>query len=236
MYILKLRRFNLNPSYNSKLFSLLSTLSESFSNLVSTRYPVPTDHHLFSANAPPLRTMAWHPHRTILAVAHEDHRIYVYEYNSTTNEWDTRILEHRYMADITSLDWKKYCHGTLAVGCRTGVCVWFLNGNSGSDGSDGSTSNHYDFMPTTPAFKPHHQRSANAYMHFFSTPGHHHISAVAWDPSIGSQTLAVASAVDSMLIMYDLLTFNHTPLNRNGKGNALLRWSPDGRYLYVGGL
>lgn len=197
---------------------------------MSTRYPVPTDHHLFSANAPPLRTMAWHPHRTILAVAHEDHRIYIYEYNSLTIEWGTRILEHRYMADITSLDWKKYCHGTLAVGCRTGVCVWFLNSSSDS------TSNHYDFMPTTTALKPHHQQASNAYMHFFSTPGHHHISAVAWDPSIGSQTLAVASAVDSMLIMYDLLTFNHTPLKRNGKGNALLRWSPDGRYLYVGGL
>ncbi|KAI8329139.1 WD40-repeat-containing domain protein [Chlamydoabsidia padenii] len=222
----------LGISNDNRLFSLLQTLSNHCANLIFTRQQqqqnlLPTDHHLFSDNAPSLRTLSWHPHREMLAVAHEDHRVYIYEYNLSENTWDTQILEHSYMADITSLDWKKFCRGTLAVGCRTGVCVWFLNNDP--------ASNSYDFIPATTTSKLYHTMS-NAYMHFFSTHGHQYISAVAWDPSLGSQTLAVASGVDSTLIMYDLLTFNHTPLKRNGKGNVLLRWSPDGSYLYVAGL
>ncbi|KAI8076322.1 WD40-repeat-containing domain protein, partial [Halteromyces radiatus] len=162
------------------------------------------------------RAVAWHPHHELLAIAREDHHVYIYERDSQRNTWRTQVLEHHYMANITSLEWKKYSHGTLAVGCQAGVCVWFL--------TDSRCANRDN------------RTLSNAYMHFFSTPGHRHISSVAWDPSPGSQVLAAASGVDSTLIMYDIMTFNHTPVKRYGKGNTLLSWSPDGKYLYVANL
>ncbi|CAO3588861.1 unnamed protein product [Absidia cylindrospora] len=208
---------------DSGLTSLSKSLYDSFNNIMSTQHSLPTDHHLFKANTSPLRAMAWHwhPKRKVLAVAHKDHRVYIYEYNTSTNDWDEQVLYNKFMADITCLDWKKSSHDTLAVACRTGVCVWYLN--------DHPAMKHFGLSPSTHTY----HASSNAYMQYLSTPGHHHISAVAWDPTSGSQTLAVASAVDNTLIMYDLLQSFHTPIKRHGKGNTLLRYSPDGRHLYV---
>lgn len=199
--------------------------------------------------------MAWHPHKPILALAHKDHSVYIYEHDKENNKWICSILKHSFMADITCMEWKQRSPGTLAVGCRTGVCVWYLvNKNEDSTFNEGvggyspyryrNYSNQLESIsllqhpntiidPTiaTSEFQP------SAWMQFLSTPDHHHISAIAWDPSLSSQNIAVTYATKNTIMVYDLLTLKHTPIKRYGTtGNCLLKWSPDGQSLYVASL
>ncbi|KAI7901910.1 WD40-repeat-containing domain protein [Cokeromyces recurvatus] len=160
-----------------------------------------------------IRSIAWHPHQDILAVAYKDDQVYIYE--KKNSKWTCQVLSHMKMKDITCLEWKPKASGLLAVGCKEGVCVWTVEKVIEEDE------------------EPHKHPSAT--MTYLSYPKHDYISAIAWDPTPGSHLLAVASAVTSTLVIYDLLLNRTIPLKRYGKGDILLRWSPSGEWLFEGG-
>ncbi|ORX44437.1 tricorn protease domain 2-containing protein [Hesseltinella vesiculosa] len=167
----------------------------------------------------------------MLAVAHKDRSVYIYDYDDDKREWDAYVISHSFMVGVTSMEWKNRSAGILAVGCRNGVCVWHL---SGQNTAHLETSNlEKCIMHCITNGNPRANFNKLAYMQFLRTSGFRHISSIAWDPTLGSETLAVASAVSSTVMMYDLLTLEETPLQRRGKGNLLMRWSPDGEWLYV---
>lgn len=114
---------------------------------------------------------------------------------------------------------EKRARGTLAVGCRNGVCVWSLGGDSVTNAD------------LTRKLEPYHRHGAS--MNYLCHTGYGPISAIAWDPTPASHLLAVASATKGTLVIYDTMTLSTTPLKRQGKGNTLLRWSPDGSWLFV---
>jgi len=63
-----------------------------------------------------IKAVAWHPHREILAVAHQDDVVFVYQLEG--HKWNSRMLSHEFMVDVSSMEWKYRSAGTLAVGAR----------------------------------------------------------------------------------------------------------------------
>lgn len=117
------------------------------------------------------------------------------------------------MKDIRCIQWKTKATGTLAVGCHSGVCVWTVD----------SYTHDSDSI----------RRHPSASFKFFEYK--ECVTSLAWDPSPGSQLLAVASSASSTLAIHDIVLDRTISLKRHGKGNTLLRWSLDGKWLYVGG-
>ncbi|KAI8643274.1 WD40-repeat-containing domain protein [Parasitella parasitica] len=171
-------------------------------------------HDLFQAKqeAGLFKCVAWHPHKEILAVAHQDDQVYLYEKKDSM--WTCLVLSHSKMTQITCLEWKSKACGTLAVACKDGVCVWTLE-------------------QTIAEKQPRYHPSAS--MRYLTYPGQEYISSLAWDPTPGSHLLAVVSAFSNTLVIHDLLLNRTIPLKRYGSGNILLRWSPNGVWLFEGG-
>ncbi|KAG0938728.1 hypothetical protein G6F57_006071 [Rhizopus arrhizus] len=157
------------------------------------------------------KSVAWHPHQDILAIASNADCIYLY--TKKDSMWTCQVLEHKLMKDIRCIQWKTKATGTLAVGCKSGVCVWTIE----------SHINYNQGIRYHPA----------ASMRYFDYP--ECVTALAWDPSPGSHLLAVASSASSMLTVQDVLLNRTVCLKRYGKGTTLLRWSYDGKWLFAGG-
>ncbi|KAI8376664.1 WD40-repeat-containing domain protein [Choanephora cucurbitarum] len=162
----------------------------------------------------PVQSVVWHPNQDMLAVVDkEENNVYIYY--KQDHVWSCYVLKHDNMKDITVLEWKQRSAGTLAVGCKQGVCVW--------------TVPKVKLLSTEPQLHP------SATMTYLTYPGHHAISAIAWDPTLGSHALAVGSSNSNTLVIFDLLLQRTNALKRYGHGTLLLRWSPDGDWLYETG-
>lgn len=171
------------------------------------------EHPLFNNNES-IRCMAWHPHLETLAIVFNDNNVYVYEKKEQV--WSCQVLSHEKMTDITCIEWKKRAAGTIAIGCKQGVCIWTL----------GKTNQYNGTKPTF---------FSNALMKYVELDHLDYICSLAWDPTPGSHLLAIASANSSTLTIHDVLLNRTSYLKRYGKGNILLRWSPSGEFLYQGG-
>ncbi|CAO3687082.1 unnamed protein product [Umbelopsis vinacea] len=200
-------------------------------------------HHQNARNAY-IKAVAWHPHREVLAVAHQDDVLFVYQMEG--HKWTSKILSHEFMVDISCLEWKYRSAGTLAVGARSGVCIWDLYSktekvpphfifdnrvsknlpNVPSGSSSGSSSASGTTSSTTGLAK-------GAWMSYFQYPKHTAILSLSWDPTPGSHLLASTSALDSTVVIWDTLTDSATPLRRPDNGLHIVRWSPNGVWLFV---
>ncbi|KAI8373708.1 WD40-repeat-containing domain protein [Blakeslea trispora] len=159
----------------------------------------------------PVQCIVWHPHLDILAVADRENHVLVYEKKG--HVWSCHRLEHALMKDITALEWKQRSAGTLAVACKQGVCVW--------------TVPRVETVDSQPYLHP------SATMTYLTYAGHDDISAIAWDNTPGHHALAVGSANSNAVVVFDLLLQRTNVLKRYGHGTLLLRWSPDGDWLYA---
>jgi WD40 repeat protein len=161
--------------------------------------------------------MAWHPHHDILALAHDDNQVYIYEKARDSTVWSCKVLAHALMKDVTCLAWKSKTVGLLAVGCADGgVCVWTVPA-----------------LPQSTDQQPmYHPTATMRHLTYQDSQG---VSSLAWDPTPGSHLLAVVSAHSSTLVIHDILLDRTIPLKRYGKGSVLLRWSPNGQWLFEGG-
>lgn len=91
---------------------------------------------------------------------------------------------------------------------RNGVCIWTLGDNPKESVS----------------------------MNYVCYPGYGDITSIAWDPTPASHLLVAASRTAGTLVVFDLLFMRSTPLKSHGEGSRLLRWSPDGQWLYVASM
>ncbi|CAO3676631.1 unnamed protein product [Rhizopus stolonifer] len=157
------------------------------------------------------KSIAWHPHKEVLAIATNTDDVYLYTKKDT--KWNCQVLSHKKMKDIRCIQWKTKATGTLAVGCHSGVCVWTVD----------SYTHDSDSIR-------HHPSASSKFFEYEEC-----VTSLAWDPSPGSQLLAVASSASSTLAIQDIVLDRTISLKRHGKGNTLLRWSLDGKWLYVGG-
>ncbi|KAJ2955937.1 hypothetical protein NQZ79_g8146 [Umbelopsis isabellina] len=200
-------------------------------------------HHQNARNAY-IKAVAWHPNRELLAVAHHDDILYVYQLDN--HKWISKTLSHEFMVDISCLEWKYRAAATLAVGARSGVCIWELyssgdkmpahfafntrttkNRPNVSSGSSTGSSSVSETSSPSPSF------AKSAWMSYLQYPKHTAILSLSWDPTPGSHLLASTSALDSTVVIWDTLTDTATPLRRPDSGSHLVRWSPNGVWLFV---
>lgn len=70
-------------------------------------------------------------------------------------------------------------------------------------------------------------------MSYLQYPKHTSILSLSWDPTPGSHLLASTSAIDSTVVIWDTLTDTATPLRRPDNGLHIVRWSPNGVWIFV---
>ncbi|XP_055681036.1 aladin-like [Lutzomyia longipalpis] len=149
----------------------------------------------------PIRCIKWHPHCFKLAVAASDDSIRVFTDEPTA----VPVLKTGLQKGITSMAWRPFTAGLLAVGCQSGVLLWSLEPNS-----------HI----TRPLSQATHLKS----------PNHTPVTSVHWSPN--GCLLVTASINDANIIIWDVDQNRSTALRRLGPPCTHVKWSPDGCRLF----
>ncbi|KAJ2356931.1 hypothetical protein IWW50_004396 [Coemansia erecta] len=191
----------------------------------------------------PISCVAWHPHRSLLAIAHRATDC-VFIYDLVDDTWCSNVLQNAYMQGITSMAWQPNCGYTLAVGCTTGVCMWNIMPAAGaSDSADvlkapglgaGQFSAWMSLLsfPALPsAYKYPAQLPAGDNVSFHRSAAS--VSALSFSNS--GQWLIVGHQTHGHLTVWDVALGTATPLKRSGSTSrsATLQVgiSPNDRYL-----
>lgn len=147
-----------------------------------------------------IRCIRWHPNCFKVAIAASDDSIRVYSDEPTI----VPVLKSGLQKSVTSLAWRPYTAGELAVGCQNGTLVWNVDPNS---------------LITRPLSQAVQLRHGN----------HFPVTSVEWSPN--GCLLATASINDSDVLIWDVDQNKQVPLRRVGPPCALLSWSPTGSRL-----
>jgi Anaphase-promoting complex subunit 4 WD40 domain/WD domain, G-beta repeat len=167
----------------------------------------------------PIRAMAWHQSRRVLALVAADDAVRLFSLDGNRGEWQPLTLFHEKQRNVECIEWRP-ADDSLAIGCADGVCVWNVFRRAADDAAS----------PAASSAAADEWASASAWMHFLSRDGHAPVNALAWMPVDGS-LLASGSRNDSTLLLWQVATATATPLRRMGAGIAQLHWSPDGARL-----
>ncbi|XP_032519048.2 aladin-like [Danaus plexippus] len=144
----------------------------------------------------PVKSIAWHPHATKIALATADDsvRIYCSEISFVST------LKCKAQGHVSSLSWRPYSASEIAVGCEQGVIVWTVDPNS---------------MFTKPS-------SSNAVV--LKQPGHSPVTDVSWSPN--GDLLVSCCGSDTSMLVWDVSMESAIPLRRvAGGGIVFARWS-----------
>ncbi|KAI8801298.1 WD40-repeat-containing domain protein [Cladochytrium replicatum] len=71
-----------------------------------------------------IRSLAFHRHRSLLAVAHESNLVFLYNVSAKDGAYPERVLSHEYQRNITCMEFHPAAGCSLAVGTSTGVLLW----------------------------------------------------------------------------------------------------------------
>eukprot|EP01119_Soliformovum_irregulare_P014072 TRINITY_DN3810_c1_g1_i1.p1 TRINITY_DN3810_c1_g1~~TRINITY_DN3810_c1_g1_i1.p1 ORF type:complete len:487 (+),score=111.01 TRINITY_DN3810_c1_g1_i1:11-1471(+) len=163
---------------------------------------------------PPIRALAWHPHRQLFAIGIPNDAIFLYDLD--IEAWSPIQLRSQSQRGITCLQWRPSHGNVLAVGCRTGVAVWTLTTETRSGKMAGMSSEGREFDVTSLQFFP------------FSSA----TTSIAWSPC--GRFLARCGEASSTLTIIDISLGCITEISKALFVLTLLRWSPTGNYLFVG--
>ncbi|TPX62433.1 hypothetical protein SpCBS45565_g07042 [Spizellomyces sp. 'palustris'] len=174
----------------------------------------------------PVKTVAWHHSRQVLAVVHRQDSVHIYDV--VAERWFPRPtlgLNHPYQRDVTCAVWNPHGAPILAVGSKYGVCLWRLLFEQTGFQQGGDANFDRDTVPAL--FDEVHP--GYAWMNFLRVPGFENITSLAWSPD--GQYLAMGSGTNSAIIIWDVAAEVPTSISRPCKGTAELEWSPDGMFL-----
>ncbi|KAJ1946112.1 hypothetical protein EC988_005611, partial [Linderina pennispora] len=197
----------------------------------------------------PISCIAWHPHRSLIAVAHRATDT-VLLYDLANNTWCANILENMHMQGITSMAWQP-CNGyTLAVGCRSGVCLWKLLPGAPASGYNSAQSAtapslgtvHLSAWMSLLSFPPLPDVSESASHSNQVRPMNQNaaiprsstsVSALAFAPD--GQWLITGHQTHGHLTVWDTALETATPLRRSGSTSRAatlsISVSPSGNYV-----
>ncbi|KAI9341940.1 WD40-repeat-containing domain protein [Obelidium mucronatum] len=77
------------------------------------------------ANMSAIKALAWHPHKPLLAVLHRQDIVFIYDLKAKAFVGKNQgMLVNANMNGASCLEWMPMSGNVLAVGTKTGVCVW----------------------------------------------------------------------------------------------------------------
>ncbi|XP_027352597.1 aladin [Abrus precatorius] len=170
-----------------------------------------------------LQGVSWHPNKHIFAFISGPTQVLVRDYQDSAEGKDPIILTNESQRDVRVLEWRPNGGRMLAVGCKSGICIWAASypGNAASVRSGvafflGSLS----------------RGSGNRYIlvDFLRSQYDEHVSALTWSPD--GRYLASASYESSSFTVWDVAQGVGTPIRRGLGGISMLKWSPTGDYFF----
>lgn len=180
----------------------------------------------------PISCLAWHPHRSLVAIAHRDTDT-IFLYDLTSDSWCPNVLQNAYMKGISCMKWQPKCGYTLAVGSANGVCLWNITPSGQTIARDASTSlsaGQFSLWMNVLSYPPS-GISNDAQPTFHQTAAS--VSALSFSP--GGQWLVVGHQSHGHLTVWDVALETATPLKRAGgtvrSATRYLEMSPNGQYL-----
>lgn len=145
----------------------------------------------------PIKCIAWHWHRSRIAVGTSDDSVRIYCNDSTF----IPILRCKQQKNVTCLAWRPMSLTEIAVGHEAGIIIWHVDFNS---------------LVSRPSV------TNSIILHRVD---HNPILSLAWSPR--GNILVSAAACDTNILVWDVeLDKTSTLKGSRDSGNTLLKWSP----------
>ncbi|KAG0026546.1 hypothetical protein BGZ82_009415 [Podila clonocystis] len=196
-----------------------------------------------------IRTIAFHPHQPVLAMALWDNSVWVYDL--AHKAWYASPLAHRtYQSRVMTLQWKPMSGTILTVGCEAGVSVWHVyRGKYIQDPFSEQGAKTLVPSQEKPSTSPNNGKDPDwDGISRFGEIGA--VDQMAWDPR-GELLAVTSSAHSSIVYIRDAATNQITELagtiphvtrsKTSPVGVCILTnkvcalaWSPSGEHLVVG--
>ncbi|KAI8591095.1 WD40-repeat-containing domain protein [Geranomyces variabilis] len=167
---------------------------------------------LTAGNNAPLRALAWHHSRQVIAMAHRQDSVHIYDLVS--EKWlppPPSGLKHDFQKDVTAIEWNPQLGTLLAVTSRFGVCLWRLVFDP-PPSSYHAPNGVPDFIDDSSA--------CHGWMSLLRFPGCEQINVIAWSPD--GKFLAAGSRESSTMLVWDVATETATPFGTRGRGTRSL--------------
>ncbi|KAJ3122582.1 hypothetical protein HK100_011917, partial [Physocladia obscura] len=188
----------------------------------------------FSSSSPPrkadvgaIKAHAWHPHKPLLAVLHRQDVVIVYNFatKSFVGKHQGMLLSSL-MEDATCLEWMPKSGNTLAVGCKSGVCIWKIFLDQPSDMIHFPYAASFSPDASVMASSTHLVRPVVNIDMILATPSPRNLPPPPSQPPQQSNGAAAAPMGQPFLIYH----VKHPKLERV----TAIAFSPDARFLYAG--
>ncbi|XP_061344523.1 aladin isoform X2 [Gastrolobium bilobum] len=170
-----------------------------------------------------LQGVSWHLNKHIIAFISGPGQVLVRDYEALEGK-DAIILTNESQRDVRVLEWRPNGGRMLAVGCKSGICIWAASypGNAASVRSGAAY-----FVGSLS------RGSGIRYIlvDFLRSQNDEHVSALTWSPD--GRYLASASYESSSFTVWDVAQGVGTPIRRGLGGISMLKWSPTGDYFFA---
>lgn len=170
-----------------------------------------------------LQGVSWHLNKHIIAFISGPNQVLVHDYEDPDGK-DSIILTNESQRDVKVLEWRPNGGRMLAVGCKSGICLWSASypGNAAS-----ARSGTISFVGSLS------RGSGIRYLlvDFLRSKNDEHVSALTWSPD--GRFLASASYERSSFTVWDVAQGLGTPIRRGLGGISMLKWSPTGDYFFA---
>jgi len=114
------------------------------------------------------------------------------------------------------LEWKPLSGTCLVAGCKNGICIWNIVTQQVHSGKPGES----------------YYQDQTSWMNYYRYPNHAPVTCVAWSPQ-GSLLATGSGSPGTAVIIWNTITGVPTRLQGIGNGVLLLKWSPNGDYLFA---
>ncbi|KAJ3196291.1 hypothetical protein HK101_009399 [Irineochytrium annulatum] len=189
----------------------------------------------------PVRAIAWHPHRQLLALVHRDNSIHVVDLSDMVfNPPPADVMQGGALANprqrgVTCVAWRPMAAKTLAVGCEGGVQLWNIGPAIGAGGRCGVVEDRAKAARARKLPEPTDVDVLESTLPqtdkiFLEFEDYRRVTAMAWSPD--GRLLAVGYGLTPTILIWDVAMKTAYPV-RLGVGGATvsLEWSADGMYL-----
>ncbi|XP_045793151.1 aladin [Trifolium pratense] len=170
-----------------------------------------------------LQGVSWHLNKHIIAFIPGPNQVLVRDYEDPDGK-DSILLTNESQRDVKVLEWRPNGGRMLAVGCKSGICIWSASypGNAAS-----ARSGTISFVGSLS------RGSGIRYLlvDFLRSQNDEHVSALTWSPD--GRYLASASYESSSFTVWDVAQGVGTPIRRGLAGISMLKWSPTGDYFFA---